>query len=74
VRALLRRLRCVLGGGHLRVTKNGGGQVYRACYVCGAKLGAGWSQRGLSTPVPRYPLNIWKTRTTKRMEDRRRRA
>lgn len=47
----LRRLRCVLGGGHLPITKSGGGEVYRSCFRCEARIGTGWSQQGLTPPT-----------------------
>jgi len=37
-----RRLRCVLGGGHLPITKYGNGRVYRSCFRCEAQIGDGW--------------------------------
>ncbi|HXH05455.1 MAG TPA: hypothetical protein VNI83_02580 [Vicinamibacterales bacterium] len=46
------RLRQILCGlrGHLPVTKRGGGRIWSECYVCGRRLGAGWSLEGLAPP------------------------
>jgi hypothetical protein len=39
---LLRRLRCRILGGHLRVTSRGAGVLRERCYLCGEGLGRGW--------------------------------
>lgn len=52
MRQFLRRVRCLLGGGHLPVTKSGQGKVHRSCFLCDSKLGSGWNFTGVAN-VPK---------------------
>ncbi|HVL67178.1 MAG TPA: hypothetical protein VM364_07935 [Vicinamibacterales bacterium] len=57
---ILRRLSCVLAGGHLFVSRRGAGRLQERCYVCDTPRGAGWSFR-----VPRR-LRVAKRRPVAR--------
>lgn len=42
---MLARLRCLVSGGHLRVTRARPGRLQEECFVCGTTFGRGWDFR-----------------------------